>query len=48
MPNKCATFQENASTSLNAMHRVKAEAFKMKEHLLKGDFQAFTNGLRQG
>jgi D-glycero-alpha-D-manno-heptose-7-phosphate kinase len=40
--------KQNTHDSLNAMLRVKTEACKMKEHLLKGDFAAFTHGLRQG
>ena len=37
-----------AGTTLEAMHAIKADAFRMKECLLKGDFAGFALCMRQG
>lgn len=37
-----------AAQSLDAMHQLKLEAVQMKEHLLRGDLQAFARTLQQG
>lgn len=37
-----------AARSIEAMHRLKAEAVQMKEHLLRGDLRGFAATLQQG